>query len=135
MRKNKEIPTVNMLSLDTDLDGNIKVNSDIRIDGNIKGDVTCKGKLTLGKSGVINGNIICDDAEISGVVNGNIKSSGLITLKESSTFNGDIDTVKIMVEFGTNLVMNCKTKVSSDDEKKALLKVSELAENRIATKK
>jgi cytoskeletal protein CcmA (bactofilin family) len=120
-RENKGLPTINMLSEHTDLDGNIKVTGDFRIDGKVKGNVSCTGKLTLGKLGIIEGDIICDSADISGVVTGDIKCNGEIHLKENASYNGNIETKKIMVDFGTNLEMSCKT-VQEETDKKAFLK-------------
>jgi len=102
-------PTVNMLSAGTEVKGDIVTSGDLRIDGSLKGNVTCKGKLTIGTTGSIEGQIDCQNAEISGEVNGRIVASELLILKETSKFNGDIETTKLMVEAGSKLTITCKT--------------------------
>ena len=102
-------PTVNMLSAGTEVKGDIVTSGDLRIDGSLKGNVTCKGKLTIGTTGNIEGQIDCQNAEISGDVNGSIVATELVILKETSKFNGDIDTTKLMVEAGAKLTITCKT--------------------------
>ena len=103
------LPTVNMLSAGTEVKGDISTSGDFRIDGSLKGNVTCKGKLTIGSTGFIEGQISCKNAEISGEVNGGIVATELIILKETSKFNGDINTGKLMVETGSKLTITCKT--------------------------
>lgn len=103
------LPSVNMLSAGTEVKGDITTIGDFRIDGTLKGNVICKGKLTIGTTGNIEGQIECQNAEISGEVNGRIVASELIILKETSKFNGDIDTDKLMVEAGAKLTITCKT--------------------------
>jgi len=111
MIKSKDMskPSFNMLNSGTELNGNIVIDGDFRFDGKLNGNLKCKGKLTLGNVGYIEGNIDCEGAEISGEVKGTIISSSLVTLKECSTFNGDITTEKIKVEAGAKLSMSCNT--------------------------
>lgn len=101
-------PTVNILSAGTTIHGDIVTIGDFRIDGRLKGNVICKGKLTIGTIGFIEGQITCENAEISGEVNGRIVTSELLILKETSKFNGNIETTKLMVEAGAKLTITCK---------------------------
>lgn len=112
------IPSVNMLGSVTTLKGDIWIDGDFRIDGKLFGNIKCTGKITIGTTGYIEGQLECKDAEISGVVKGSIKAIGLITLKESSTFTGDITTSKIMVESGSKISITCVTDVSEVSEVK-----------------
>lgn len=122
-RKNKNVrPSINILNLEAEVNGNIKVEGDFRIDCKIEGNVNCNGKLTVGKLGIINGDIICNEMEVSGTINGNVNCNGSVYLKKTATFNGTIETEKIMIDFGTKVDMSCKTNVS---ERKAHLKKSD----------
>lgn len=102
-------PSVNILSAEVELKGDIKLKGDLRIDGKLYGNIHCEGKLTVGTSGYIEGQIICFNAEIAGEIKGTIDSPGLIILKNSSKFTGDIKTESIMVELGATVSMTCKT--------------------------
>lgn len=123
-RKRPEKPSINILSSGVELKGDIVLKGDFDVYGEIIGNVTCSGKLILGVSGSIKGQIKCENAEISGEIEGSIKAGDLVVLKEHSTFNGDIVTGRIVVELGVEVTMNCKT------EKK-----TEIIKGKIETKK
>jgi hypothetical protein len=63
-----DFSSMNKIGDGTSINGDINSNGDIRIDGSIVGTVKCKGKLILGPSGIVQGDIICANAEISGTV-------------------------------------------------------------------
>ena len=110
-------PSVNILSAEAELKGDILLLGDLRIDGKLYGNIHCEGKLTVGTSGYIEGQITCFNAEIAGEIKGTIGSSGLIILKNSSKFAGDINTKSIMVELGATVSMICKTDKSYETNK------------------
>ena len=103
-------PSFNILSSDTELKGDITTNGDFRIDGKLIGSVICKGKLTLGLTGSIQGHIECENAEISGTIDGDMIVSGRVSMKETAIFNGEIITTELSVEPGSRLTMKCVTK-------------------------
>lgn len=106
--KIKEISSYNMICNDSIMNGNIRVDGDIRIDGILNGDIDCNGKIYLGYSGQINGNIICNFIEVQGEIKGNIKSNDICILKSNCKFNGDIITKKISIEPGAIVDMSCE---------------------------
>jgi cytoskeletal protein CcmA (bactofilin family) len=90
--------SVNLIGNGTSLVGEIKSNGDFRIDGNLKGNIEVKGKLVVGATGKIEGEIICQNADISGEIKGKINVGELLTLKSSARLAGDIVTGKIAIE-------------------------------------
>jgi cytoskeletal protein CcmA (bactofilin family) len=105
--KETEVPSINLLSLGTVVKGEIKLNGDFRIDGMFIGSINCKGKIVVGASGVIEGEIICQNADFSGEVKATVKVSELLTLKESAKFTGDITTNKLAIEPGAKFSGQC----------------------------
>lgn len=91
----------------TVIDGEIKSESNIRIDGHVKGYTTTKGRLVVGPNGVIEGEVICANADIEGQVNGKITVTELLSLKASAHLNGDILTKKLAIEPGAIFTGNC----------------------------
>jgi cytoskeletal protein CcmA (bactofilin family) len=89
------------------LDGQIRIEGDIKIDGIIKGSVTSKGKVVMGKSGKVEGDIICQNAEISGYVSGKLKIADILMLKSGAQIDGDINTGKLVIESGVKFNGNC----------------------------
>ena len=105
--KETEVPSINLLSTGTVVKGEIKVNGDFRIDGIFIGSINCKGKIVVGATGVIEGEINCQNADFSGEVKAIVKVAELITLKESAKFTGDISTNKLAIEPGAKFSGNC----------------------------
>jgi len=100
--------TINLLSTGTTINGDITSNSDIRIDGILTGNLSTKGRLVIGESGKIKGEIICKNADISGVVEGKILAAELLSLKATSVITGDIVIGKLAVEPGCLFNGTCK---------------------------
>lgn len=95
------------ISEGTVLDGQIKIEGDIRIDGLVKGTVTSKGKVMIGGSGKVDGDIICQSAEIAGHVGGKLKVADILFLRGNAVVDGDINTGKLVIENGVKFNGNC----------------------------
>lgn len=91
---------LNKIVENTSITGDIISQTNMRLDGKIKGTLKVKGKLVLGPSGTVEGEIQCENAEIEGTISGNIQVSELLSLKSSSKINGDISTQKLSMESG-----------------------------------
>jgi cytoskeletal protein CcmA (bactofilin family) len=109
MSKNREpeMPTINILGPGAVVKGEIQVNGDFRIDGTLKGTIQCKGKIVVGPTGKIDGEIQCQNADFSGEVTATVKVSELLTLKETARFSGDITTGKLAIEPGAKFSGTC----------------------------
>jgi cytoskeletal protein CcmA (bactofilin family) len=90
--------SINLIGKSTNIVGDINSESDIRIDGNIKGTVQTKGKIIVGQTGVIIGNIICQNADIEGKIEGKINVENLLSLKSTANVQGEIFTEKLAIE-------------------------------------
>ena len=110
MAKNKEneMPSINLLGPGTVVKGEIRINGDFRIDGTLHGSIECKGKIVVGPSGSIEGDIQCQNADFSGEVKANVKVAELLTLKETARFSGDILTSKLAIEPGAKFSGTCR---------------------------
>lgn len=104
---NSENPSVNIIGAGTVIEGDITTNGDMRIDGSLTGSINVKGKLVVGPSGSIEGEIICQNADISGTIKGKIGVAELLALKSSSKLTGDIITNKIAIEPGAAFSGSC----------------------------
>ncbi|MES2592994.1 MAG: polymer-forming cytoskeletal protein [Bacteroidota bacterium] len=102
-----ETPSVNLIGAGTVIQGDVTTNGDIRIDGSLTGSLNVKGKLVIGVSGNIEGEVVCQNADISGTLKGKIAVTGLLALKASAKLTGDIVTSKIAVEPGAVFSGSC----------------------------
>ena len=116
MTKNYEIDngSINIVSAGTDIIGDIKLTGDIRIDGSLKGNLNTKGKVVIGPTGKISGEIVCKNSEISGIIEGKIIVGQLLVLKASSKILGDIEVSKLTIEPGAIFSGTCKMNENND---------------------
>ena len=73
-----ENTTINLISNGTDITGDMKSNGDIRIDGSLTGNLTTKGKVVIGPTGKVKGEVICKNSEVSGMIEGKISVGQLL---------------------------------------------------------
>jgi cytoskeletal protein CcmA (bactofilin family) len=109
MTKNHDIDTgsINLIGVGTTINGEIKSNGDVRIDGSLVGSVNTKGKVVIGSTGSVEGEIFCQNADISGAIKGNITVSELLALKATANLKGEITTNKLSIEPGANFSGAC----------------------------
>lgn len=91
----------------TVIEGEIKSESNIRIDGIVKGMTTTQGRLVIGPNGVIEGEVVCRNADIEGTLNGKITASELLSLKSTSKLTGDIVSRRLAIEPGAVFTGTC----------------------------
>ena len=110
MAKNTEIesPSINLLGTGTVVKGNITSNGDFRIDGSLVGSIQSKGKVVVGPTGSVEGEIICQNADFSGNIKAQVSVTELLTLKSTSKLIGDIKTTKLAIEPGAMFSGSCK---------------------------
>lgn len=110
MAKNNETESLlgNMIKTGTEIKGDIRCTGDIRIDGVLLGSLNTEGRLVVGESGRIEGNITCKNADLSGTIRAKINIQELLTLKASCNLEGEISTNKLQIEPGANFTGSCK---------------------------
>ena len=92
--------SLNTLVKGTNIKGDIKAESDIRIDGKIDGTLVCSAKVIIGPTGVVEGEITCVNAVIEGRFDGNLVVKETLSLKETAIINGDAAYDKLIVQQG-----------------------------------
>lgn len=99
--------TVNIIGSGTSIEGDVVSSGDIRIDGNLKGTLRTRGKLVVGPTGTIDGEVSCQHADVSGNIRGKINVTELLSLKNSAKINGEIITGKLAIEPGADFSGSC----------------------------
>ena len=99
--------SVNLIGAGTKIKGNIQSEGDIRIDGTLIGTIVSKGKVVIGSTGIVEGEITCENADISGTVKIKITVSNILLLKPSAKLTGDIITGKLAIESGATFSGTC----------------------------
>ncbi|MGB0885193.1 MAG: bactofilin family protein [Chitinophagales bacterium] len=100
--------SANTIQTGTSIEGHIKSDGSIRIDGILNGSISTKAKLVIGKTGIITGDVHCENASIEGRVEGKLQVQNLLDLKSTALINGDIFTAKLVVSPGAVFNGTCK---------------------------
>ena len=87
-----------LIGAGTTLKGDIKSNNDLRIDGTVIGNINSNAKIIVGTSGVVEGDIMGNQADIVGKVSGNIRAKELLQLRGDSTVTGNIYAGKLQID-------------------------------------
>ena len=107
MREMESQQARNLIGNGPVIKGDIESSGDIRIDGHLIGSLKSCGKVIIGQTGVLEGDIACKQAEISGNVKGTIKTEDLTALKSTSKVEVDLVTKQLLIEVGAQFTGKC----------------------------
>jgi len=111
MAKSTEVEPIsnnlNIIGFGSEIRGEVSTNGDIRIDGTLNGNITAKGKIVVGETGRIVGNIACKQCDVFGYVEGNVNAQDTLSLKVSASVNGDMVCAKLSIEPGAKFSGKC----------------------------
>ena len=91
---------LNKIVAGTEINGDLTSDSNIHLEGEVNGNVSCAGRVVIGSSGKINGNLVCVNAEIDGAMEGQLMVENLLVLRSTARIKGDIQTMKLHIEEG-----------------------------------
>ena len=103
-----ESPIKNLIGKDTVFKGDVESSGDIRVDGKLIGSLKSNGKIMVGPTGIVEGDMTCKQAEISGVVKGVLTCEELTTLKSTSRVEIDMNTKQLCIEVGAIFTGKCQ---------------------------
>jgi len=98
---------INTLVEGTHADGTITTEADFRVDGTVTGTVNCGGKLIIGITGNVEGQVSAQNAVIEGRFDGNMEVYDILDVRETATVTGEIKTGKLLVQNGASFTGNC----------------------------
>lgn len=107
----------------TEFSGDLQFSGTVRIDGRFTGSIRSEGVLVLGRSAVIEGEIIVGRLSSNGTIRGNVTVLEKAWLQANSRLEGSLKTARLEVENGALV----EGSVSMSDVPKALSSVSEAA--------
>ena len=98
---------INMIGVGTTIEGSITSSENIRFDGNLIGNLNTKGKVFIGQTGKVTGEIRCKNCEVEGMVDGKVVVEELLSLRSMSKLYGEIKTGKLAIEPGATFTGKC----------------------------
>lgn len=111
------VNSISRISAGTVIKGEVISPTDIRIDGTFEGKVHSKGRVVLGETAVIKGDIICENIDLWGKVEGNVFVKDTLALKEGCVMTGNLHARRLSVELGATFNGNCKTITEAEFDK------------------
>ena len=105
---NVNVNSISRISAGTIVKGEILSPSDIRIDGTFEGKVQTKGRVVVGETACIKGDIVCENIDLWGKVEGNIYVKDTLALMEGCSVDGTLNIKRLSVELGATFNGNCR---------------------------
>jgi len=92
-------------------EGQVSVRGETRIDGLVRGSLRGTGRLELGPSARIEGEVICEELCSEGAIVGPVEALQRVELGPGATLEGDLDTPSLKV--ADSAILNGNARVGS----------------------
>jgi cytoskeletal protein CcmA (bactofilin family) len=89
-----------LLSRDTEIRGAIRTQGSIRVDGTVCGDLVSAKTVTIGATGLVEGDVTGEDVIVAGKVKGSLTARGKISLEGTAQIEGDLNTSRLSIAEG-----------------------------------
>lgn len=90
--RNQSDAAISIIATGMEVVGDIATEGTVRVEGHVEGTIRAGKAVVLGQGGVIDGNVMTQDAVIGGKVNGSIVASNRLELQSTCTVEGEIST-------------------------------------------
>lgn len=94
----------------TEITGTIISEADFRLDGKLVGNFTTSGKIVIGPTGSIQGDVICKSADIEGKMDGVLQVAEILNVKSKASIAGEVICGKLSVQPGADFSASCVMK-------------------------
>ncbi len=105
----------NKIAQGTSYNGDITSQGSFRIEGKVEGTIKTSGKVVIGKTGEVEGEITCESADIEGAFKGDISVNATLVLRSTANVNGKANIDKLSVEPGAVFNATCTMKGAVKD--------------------
>ena len=97
--------------------GEIHSEYDIRFDGYFDGNIYSKGRVIIGETASLKGELACENLDVWGNFEGVVNVKDTICLKTGSSFKGSIRSGKLVIELGSKFDGDSKMLAESEFDK------------------
>ncbi len=104
------------IGADTSFEGILNSKKSLTIYGSVKGTIQCQGRVVIGQTSSIEGDIFADDVTISGKVVGNITAKSKLEITATGVIQGDVKTPRLIMEDGSKFDGHCETPLDGSPE-------------------
>lgn len=89
------------------VEGRLSFDSTVRIDGSFKGEISAKGTLVVGESGMVEANVKVESVIVTGEIKGVVEASKRIELQVPGRIIGEVKTPNLIIGDGAILDGSC----------------------------
>jgi cytoskeletal protein CcmA (bactofilin family) len=101
-----------LLGPDTTIEGTVEFEHTVRIEGSVVGKIqSTEGKLIVGETAVVDGEVMVNVAIIMGRINGKINARKKVEVYPPGRIEGDIHSPTVLIKSGVIFNGNCSMKV------------------------
>lgn len=93
-----------LISEDMEIVGDLNCAGDIKIDGRFKGNIKCSGKVVIGKSGKVVGNLSSANVLVQGFFKGVLECTGVLSVIKESFLQGKFHYNDLDISHGAELM-------------------------------
>lgn len=97
-----------VLSNGVSIKGSLKFESELDIDCELEGSIDSRGKLNVGKSAQIKGEVRVGSVTVHGTIDGNITATERCELRAGCTLRGDIEAPRLVVDDDATFIGSAK---------------------------
>lgn len=83
--------------------GDCETDGAVRIEGTVQGNIRAGKAVVIGKDGLVEGDILTQDAVVSGRVKGSLRAESRLEVQSTSRVEGEIFAGRMQVEEGSLL--------------------------------
>lgn len=96
----------------TTINGNISTLADLRLDGKLTGNISSEGKIVIGPTGEVVGDIECKNIDVEGKFSGKLVIEEMLNIKSKAHIVGEVIVGKLAVEPGARFEASCEMRNS-----------------------
>ena len=105
---NTKVRRNDFLGTNTDFEGKLTCEGDIRIDGQFRGEIAVCGTLVVGADASIEANIRAPYVAVAGDIRGNIIADERIEIVSPAKVFGNIEAPRVRIDEGAVFEGNCR---------------------------
>jgi cytoskeletal protein CcmA (bactofilin family) len=91
---------ISIIAPGTKVHGDIDTDGTLRVEGAVEGQIKAAKAVVVGKDGVVEGDIVTQDAVIGGRVNGTVTAESRLELQATCVIDGEIRARRVKLEEG-----------------------------------
>lgn len=99
-KEKKAAATDTLIGQGTITEGKMICEANLRIEGEYRGEIECRGDVTIGENGLVRSSIIAQDLTIAGKVYGDVTTKGRLIITASGHLSGSITANSLIIQEG-----------------------------------